>query len=199
MLQLWVDLLLAPFFHLILNFEWQTPDVIPQRQLGDMKQSSQTRIHQREKEAQELRQAIFSLTVSATLFVHGSETCLTSSTAHNSPSCLSCSSCCCCCCCFYPFSALLGQQLRRARPSLPNWFGRSSWSASRWGSWLKPRKIWPSVRLSSCWRGSRRRSLSSRRMRLNWTNFPTLRTTFISLRYHCPGLDLIFFCSFLGQ
>ena len=30
-----------------------------------MKQSSQLRIHQREKEAQELRQAIFSLTVSA--------------------------------------------------------------------------------------------------------------------------------------
>lgn len=30
-----------------------------------MKQSSQIRIHQREKEAQELRQAIFSLTVSA--------------------------------------------------------------------------------------------------------------------------------------
>ncbi|XP_035526289.1 finTRIM family, member 67 [Morone saxatilis] len=36
-----------------------------QRQLGDMKQSSQIRIHQREKEAQELRQAIFSLTRSA--------------------------------------------------------------------------------------------------------------------------------------
>lgn len=36
-----------------------------QRQLGDMKQSSQLRIHQREKEAQELRQAIFSLNVSA--------------------------------------------------------------------------------------------------------------------------------------
>ncbi|XP_073348202.1 finTRIM family, member 67 [Pagrus major] len=36
-----------------------------QRQLGDMKQSSQLRIHQREKEAQELRQAIFSLTRSA--------------------------------------------------------------------------------------------------------------------------------------
>ncbi|TKS79665.1 Tripartite motif-containing protein 16 [Collichthys lucidus] len=36
-----------------------------QTQLGDMKQSSQLRIHQREKEAQELRQAIFSLTRSA--------------------------------------------------------------------------------------------------------------------------------------
>lgn len=36
-----------------------------QRQLGNMKQSSQMRIHQREKEAQELRQAIFSLTRSA--------------------------------------------------------------------------------------------------------------------------------------
>ncbi|KAM9349899.1 E3 ubiquitin/ISG15 ligase TRIM25-like [Symphorus nematophorus] len=36
-----------------------------QRQLGDMKQSSQLKIHQREKEAQELRQAIFSLTRSA--------------------------------------------------------------------------------------------------------------------------------------
>ena len=37
-----------------------------QRQLGEMRCSSQMRIHQREKEAQELRQAIFSLTVSAT-------------------------------------------------------------------------------------------------------------------------------------
>ncbi|GAA6219547.1 E3 ubiquitin/ISG15 ligase TRIM25-like, partial [Lates japonicus] len=36
-----------------------------QRQLGDMKHSSQLRIQQREKEAQELRQAIFSLTRSA--------------------------------------------------------------------------------------------------------------------------------------
>ncbi|XP_061588507.1 finTRIM family, member 67 isoform X2 [Cololabis saira] len=36
-----------------------------QRELGDMKQSSQFRIQQREKEAQELRQAIFSLTRSA--------------------------------------------------------------------------------------------------------------------------------------
>ncbi|XP_076601915.1 E3 ubiquitin/ISG15 ligase TRIM25-like [Chaetodon auriga] len=36
-----------------------------QRQLGDLKQSSQQRIHQREKEAQELRQAIFALTRSA--------------------------------------------------------------------------------------------------------------------------------------
>ncbi|XP_026229781.1 finTRIM family, member 67 [Anabas testudineus] len=36
-----------------------------QRQLGDMKQSSQLRMQQREKEAQELRQAIFSLTRSA--------------------------------------------------------------------------------------------------------------------------------------
>lgn len=35
-----------------------------QRQIGDVKQSSQMKIHQREKEAQELRQAIFSLTVS---------------------------------------------------------------------------------------------------------------------------------------
>lgn len=39
--------------------------VFPQRQLSDMKQSSQLRIQLREKEAQELRQAIFSLTVSA--------------------------------------------------------------------------------------------------------------------------------------
>ncbi|KAF1383705.1 hypothetical protein PFLUV_G00134620 [Perca fluviatilis] len=36
-----------------------------QRQLGDMKQSSQLRIHQREKGVQEIRQAIFSLTRSA--------------------------------------------------------------------------------------------------------------------------------------
>ncbi|XP_070830910.1 finTRIM family, member 67 [Chaetodon trifascialis] len=36
-----------------------------QRQLGDLKQSSQQRIHQREKEAQELRQAMFALTRSA--------------------------------------------------------------------------------------------------------------------------------------
>ncbi|XP_074507811.1 finTRIM family, member 67 isoform X1 [Sebastes fasciatus] len=36
-----------------------------QRQIGDMKQSSQLRIHEREKEAQEIRQAIFSLTRSA--------------------------------------------------------------------------------------------------------------------------------------
>nr|XP_046263814.1 finTRIM family, member 67 [Scatophagus argus] len=36
-----------------------------QRQLDDMRQSSQMRIHQREKEAQELRQAIFSVTRSA--------------------------------------------------------------------------------------------------------------------------------------
>lgn len=40
-------------------------NIFPQRQLGDMKQSSQLRIQLREKEAQELRQAIFSLTVSA--------------------------------------------------------------------------------------------------------------------------------------
>lgn len=39
--------------------------MFPQRQFGDMKQSSQLRIQQREKEAQELTQAIFSLTVSA--------------------------------------------------------------------------------------------------------------------------------------
>lgn len=37
---------------------------LPQRDLCDMKQSSQQRIHQKEKEAQELRQAIFTLTVS---------------------------------------------------------------------------------------------------------------------------------------
>lgn len=39
-------------------------NIFPQRQLDDMKQSSQLRIQQREKEAHELRQAIFSLTVS---------------------------------------------------------------------------------------------------------------------------------------
>lgn len=39
-------------------------NIFPQRQLGDMKQSSQLRIQQREKDAQDLRHAIFSLTVS---------------------------------------------------------------------------------------------------------------------------------------
>ncbi|XP_061588506.1 finTRIM family, member 67 isoform X1 [Cololabis saira] len=45
-------------------FPSEVPVDMP-RELGDMKQSSQFRIQQREKEAQELRQAIFSLTRSA--------------------------------------------------------------------------------------------------------------------------------------
>nr|XP_020446980.1 E3 ubiquitin/ISG15 ligase TRIM25-like isoform X2 [Monopterus albus] len=44
-----------------------------QRQLGDMKQSSQLKTQQREKEAQELRQAIFSLTRSAQAAVDESD------------------------------------------------------------------------------------------------------------------------------
>ncbi|XP_040000558.1 E3 ubiquitin/ISG15 ligase TRIM25-like isoform X3 [Xiphias gladius] len=48
-----------------------------QRQLGDMKQSSQLRIQLREKEAQELRQAIFSLTRSARAASEESDTVFT--------------------------------------------------------------------------------------------------------------------------
>uniref|UniRef100_A0A4W6BTC1 FinTRIM family, member 67 n=1 Tax=Lates calcarifer TaxID=8187 RepID=A0A4W6BTC1_LATCA len=48
-----------------------------QRQLGDMKHSSQLRIQQREKEAQELRQAIFSLTRSARAATEESDTVFT--------------------------------------------------------------------------------------------------------------------------
>lgn len=49
--------------HLLL-FSYMIFDFL-QRQLSEIKQSSQLRIQQREKEVQELRKAIFSLSVSA--------------------------------------------------------------------------------------------------------------------------------------
>lgn len=46
------------------GFNFSFLNIFLQRQLGDMRQSAQLRIQQREKEAQELRQAIFSFSVS---------------------------------------------------------------------------------------------------------------------------------------
>lgn len=47
------------------NFWFKNSNIFRQRQLDEMKRNSQEKIQQKEKETQELRQAIFSLTVSA--------------------------------------------------------------------------------------------------------------------------------------